>query len=535
MNLNRLFLLLTMCSLLFACTEKQTTEKTRPNILFCIADDATYKHMGAYGCDWVNTPAFDKIAQQGLLFTNAYTPNAKCAPSRSCIVTGRNSWQLEEAGNHWSYFPVKFKTYAESLEENGYFVGYTAKGVAPVVAKTETGENRLLLGKAYNSERCTPPTSQISNIDYAANFEKFLKEKPGDQPFCFWYGGMEPHRRYEYGSGIAKGNKNPEDVDEVFSFWPDKESTRTDMLDYAFEIEYFDSHLGKMLAVLEEQGLLDNTLIVVTSDNGMPFPRVKGQAYEYSNHLPMAVMWKEGIRKPGRVVEDFVSFTDFAPTFLEVAGIEQQASQMQTIQGKSLTDLLYNKRNSQKRDHVLIGKERHDVGRPDDVGYPIRGIRKGDYLFLHNYKTDRWPSGNPETGYLNCDGGATKSQILADRRETGSNQFWSYCFGKRPEREMYNVKNDPDCIVNLINEPSLQPLILELENQLVTELTKQQDPRMLGKGDIFDRYLYSYKADVDFYNRFMRGEEVNAGWVNKSDFESQEQMEIILKNISATH
>ncbi len=286
------------------CTFDSDDSTSKPNILFCIADDVTYQHMGAYGCEWVKTPAFDKVADNGLLFTNAYTPNAKCAPSRSIIATGRNSWQLEQAGNHWSYFPTKFQTYAETLLQNGYFTGYTAKGIAPVVAKTESGAPRHLLGKAYNSERLTPPTSEISNIDYAANFEAFLKDKPNGQPFCFWYGGMEPHRFYEYGSGITKGKKNVNDVDKVYSFWPDKETTRTDMLDYAYELEYFDSHLGRMLSMLEEKGMLENTLIVVTADNGMPFPRVKGQAYEYSNHLPLAIMWKNGIKQPGRIIED---------------------------------------------------------------------------------------------------------------------------------------------------------------------------------------------------------------------------------------
>lgn len=87
----------------------------RPNILFCIADDASFPHMGAYGCSWVQTPGFDRVAKEGILFTRCYTPNAKCAPSRSCILTGRNSWQLEEAANHWPHFPSKFKTYAETL------------------------------------------------------------------------------------------------------------------------------------------------------------------------------------------------------------------------------------------------------------------------------------------------------------------------------------------------------------------------------------------------------------------------------------
>jgi len=264
--------LLILFFLLSCKKELVEKERSRPNILFCIADDATFKHMGAYGCNWVETPAFDQVAKEGLLFLNAYTPNAKCAPSRSCIVTGRNSWQLEEAGNHWSYFPTKFKTYAEVLAEDGYEVGLTAKGVAPVVALTKDGKERKLLGKVYNDKKTTPPTKEISDIDYAANFTDFLNKKPKDKPFCFWYGGFEPHRFYEYGSGITKGGKKIEDIKKLPKFWPEKDAVKTDMLDYALEIEYFDSHLGKMLKALEEKGELDNTIIVVTSDNGMPFP-----------------------------------------------------------------------------------------------------------------------------------------------------------------------------------------------------------------------------------------------------------------------
>jgi arylsulfatase A-like enzyme len=523
------------CLFLIACSfvllfleckqEQKQVGNDRPNILFCIADDATYKHMSAYGCSWVETPAFDRVAAEGLLFVNAYTPNAKCAPSRSCIITGRNSWQLEEAGNHWSYFPTKFKSFAEVLGENGYDVGLTAKGVAPVVALTESGEKRELLGKAYNEKRTTPPTNMISDIDYAANFIDFLDEKAGAKPFCFWYGGFEPHRAYEYGSGIAKGGKKLEDVDEVLGFWPDKETVRNDMLDYALEIEYFDSHLDKMLHTLEVRGMLDNTIVVVTADNGMPFPRVKGQAYEYSNHLPLAIMWKKGIKTAGRTITDFVSFIDFAPTFLEVAGIEQAASQMQAIEGKSLTDILYSEEGQKitmERDHVLIGKERHDVGRPNDVGYPIRGIRKGDYLLVLNFETDRWPAGNPQTGYLNTDGSATKTQILNDRRVSGTDKYWDLCFGKRPGKELYNVVEDPFCINNLIDHPDLSEIESALESQLLMELKEQEDPRILGNGHVFDDYLYANEADRDFYKRQKKGENPKAGWVDETDFETAE-------------
>ncbi len=123
----------------------------RPNILFCIADDASYPHFGAYGCEWVRTPAFDRVAREGILFRNAYTPNAKCAPSRSCILTGRNSWQLEEAANHICFFPAKFKVYTETLAENGYFVGKTGKGWGPGVDNDANGRSRQMAGTAASS------------------------------------------------------------------------------------------------------------------------------------------------------------------------------------------------------------------------------------------------------------------------------------------------------------------------------------------------------------------------------------------------
>ena len=305
------------------------------------------------------------------------------------------------------------------------------------------------------------------------------------------------------------------------------------MLDYAFEIEYFDSHLEKMLKTLEDRGMLDNTIVIVTSDNGMPFPRVKGQAYEYSNHMPLAIMWKNGIKQPNRVINDFVSFIDFAPTFLELAGVEQAASQMQPIEGKSLTDILYSengKNISADRDYVLIGKERHDVGRPNDWGYPIRGIRKGDYLLVLNFEADRWPAGNPETGYLNTDGGATKTQILSDRRETGKNKYWDLCFGKRSGKELYNVVDDPFCINNLIDYPELSETANNLEIKLISELKKQKDPRMFGNGNIFDEYLYANEADRNFYKRYMNGENPKARWVRKTDFESLEAMKVLNQN-----
>jgi arylsulfatase A-like enzyme len=496
---------------------------SQPNILFVIADDASWKHFGAYGCDWVRTPAFDRVAREGILFANAYTPNAKCAPSRSIILTGRNPWQLEEAVNHSPHFPAKFTTYAEALGANGYWAGYTGKGWAPGDAGMRDGKKRELAGPDWSDKKLTPPAKWISKTDYASNFSDFLEAKPADQPFVFWLGSHEPHRRYEFGAGGKYAGKQLDEIDEVPPFWPDVDSVRTDMLDYAYEIEYFDGHLGRVLAELEATGELDNTIVVVTADNGMPFPRIKGQVYEYSNHLPLAIRWPKGIKNPGRTVDDIVSFADFAPTFMEVAGVTVQEGGMQPVIGKSLMDIFESKRNgvvNPDRDHILVGKERHDVGRPNDEGYPVRGIVKEGYLYLQNFKTDRWPVGNPEAGYLNTDGSPVKTLLLNGRRNRGEQKLWQLNFGKRATEELYNITEDPYCMNNLASNAEYTDRKEAMSGAMTEQLMTQRDPRILGNGDIFDNYKYSGKVH-DFYNRRMAGEKIPTSWVNESDFEKR--------------
>jgi arylsulfatase A-like enzyme len=495
--------------------------QSRPNILFALADDWSFGHASAYGTAWVRTPAFDRVAREGVLFTRAYTPNAKCAPSRAILLTGRQSWQLAEAANHVPFFPPKFKTWAEALSGHGYVTGMTGKGWGPGVANDANGKPRQMTGQPFNDVKSPSPTTGIAANDYAANFEKFLSTVPRGRPWSFWYGALEPHRGYEYGSGVSKGGKKLSDIDRVPDYWPDNDIVRNDMLDYAYEVEHFDRHLGRMLERLSQAGALNNTIVIVTSDHGMPFPRVKGQTYEFSNHVPLAIMWRNGIAVSGRTVHEYVSFADLAPTILEAAGLKWQDGGMQPAAGRSLVDILRSpaRRVEARRDHVLVGKERHDVGRPHDWGYPIRGIIKDDTLYLRNYEPDRWPSGNPETGYLNCDGSPTKSEILQRRREGRDTRSWALAFGRRPEEELYDLKQDPYCVTNLARAPEHGPRLQRLRQQMERELRAQGDPRMFGRGSLFDNYLYADETTRNFYERAMRGERPKAGWVNESDFE----------------
>ena len=432
--MKRILLPVSICLLLSWFASGDTK---RPNILFAIADDWSFGHAGAYGCQWVDTPNFDRIAREGILFSRAYTPNAKCAPSRAIILTGRYSWQLEEAGNHMALFPAKFGGYVERLAAAGYETGYTGKGWGPGFANDKDGKPRKITGTPYQKRKLKPHARAISNNDYAANFGDFLEAVPEEKPWAFWFGTLEPHRGYEKGVGARLGKKTG-DIDRVPGYWPDNETIRNDMLDYAVEVEHYDDHLGKIVALLEEAGQLDNTLVVATSDHGMPFPRAKGQVFEHSNHIPLAIRWPDGIAGTHRTVDDYVNFADLAPTFLEAAGIEEPGPVMQPISGRSLFDIFSVNKNGQvnpQRDHVLVGKERHDIGRPHSWGYPVRGIFKNDQLYVKNFEPDRWPAGNPETGYLNCDGSPTKTEILTMRRSGEDTLFWELCFGKRSLRK----------------------------------------------------------------------------------------------------
>lgn len=502
--------------MLVGVTEAATV--SRPNILFAVADDWSYGHAGAYGCPWIKTPAFDQVARQGLLFTQAFTPCGKCAPSRSCIITGRNPWQLKAAANHWCYFPLEFKSVVEALDEHGYFTGMTGKGWAPGVAKNAAGELRQMTGRPFQKRKLLSPTSFISSDDYAANFRDFLDAAPQGKPWFFWFGSWEPHRPYEYGSGAVKGGMKTSDIDHVPQCWPDNPTVRMDMLDYAFEAENFDKHLGLMLAELAKRGELSNTLVIVTSDNGMPFPHDKGYAYYNSVHLPLAIMWPDGIRQTGRVVNSCVSFIDLAPTFLNAAGVPWSQTGMAPITGRSLLPLLESADSTPPAgwpDHILISKERTDVGRPNDEGYPIRGIIKNGMLYIRNFETDRWPGGNPETGYLDTDGGPTKTEVLKARFVTAEEHFWQFCFGKLPADQLFDVRHDPDCLTNLAGKVSFAAL----QQELFTELKQQRDPRMFGQGHLFDEYPSANPKERNFYEKWMHGQYVDHGWILDTDFQ----------------
>jgi uncharacterized sulfatase len=323
----------------------------------------------------------------------------------------------------------------------------------------------------------------ISNNDYAGNFEDFLSAKPKDRPFSFWCGFHEPHRTYEEGSGLRSG-KRLEDA-AVPPFLPDTPEIRSDILDYYVEIEHLDRHLSRMLDLLEKRGELENTLVVVTADNGMSFPRSKATMYEYGIHMPLAVAWP-AVCKGGRKIDDLITFTDFAPTFLEAAGLPVP----KIMTGKSFVDVLKSGKAGRvdpARNWAVSGRERHSHARFDNLGFPARAIRTEQYLYIRNFKPDRWPAGDPEQ-YADVDNGPSKTFILKHRNDPKIKPFFEAAFGKQPAEQLFDIRTDPGCMKNLAGSSAHAAVLKKLRAQLDQTLLAQRDPRVLGTGDIWDSY-----------------------------------------------
>jgi N-sulfoglucosamine sulfohydrolase len=449
----------------------------QPNILLAIADDWGWPHASIAGTKGLNTPNFDRVAREGVLFTNTFCAAPQCSPNRAALLTGRHIGQLEEAGTHSSLFPNKFRVYPDLLENSGYHVGYTGKGWDPGNWR-KGGWLRNPAGPEYNQRKHnSAPWIGINPIDYAGNFEAFLAKRNKGAPFCFWYGGHEPHRKYEEGSGLKSGKKL-EDV-HVPAFLPDDAAVRSDMLDYFLEIEWFDAQLGAMLQKLEALGELENTLVVVTGDNGMSFPRAKANLYEYGVRVPLAIRWGDRV-KPGRTTDDLISFVDLAPTLLDAAGVTSP----EEMSGKTFLPLLTSDKPG-PNEFVVFGRERHAHARYDNVGYPARAIRTRDHLYIRNYKPDRWPAGDPE-GYSDIDDGPAKTFLVGNKSKYPA--LFDLAVGKRPEEELYAVGESMDCMENLAGKSEHRETTEKLSAKLAAVLSAQKDPRAIGTGDIFDSY-----------------------------------------------
>ncbi|GAB5552529.1 MAG: sulfatase [Saprospiraceae bacterium] len=475
-------------TLLFLCfifnwANGQSKEKQLPNIVFCLADDWGWPHAGAYGDAAVKTPNFDRIAAEGMLFNHAYVSSPSCTPSRNAFITGKYHWELGSGANLWSTLPLEHQSFIHLLAGQGYNTGRTK-------AKTWGPGN---LDDWINHYGAHPGTEAYDN------FETFLAKKGKNKPFFFWLGTSDPHRAYQKGIGKESGVEVAKV--HLFKHYPESDLVRNDVADYYFEVQRWDSLVGSVMAHLEENDLLENTIIIMTGDHGMPFPRCKGNLYDSGVRVPFALRWGKEL-KAGRQVEDFISFADIAPTLLEAANVKIP----EEMTGSSFMNIIQSKksgfRKSRKRSDIVFGRERHVPAqeKPNTNGYPSRGYRNEGFLYIRNYKPDLWPAGTGKLGatnypnqwYADCDGGPTKDYIVANKdKDERHARSYQLCFAKRPAEELYDVENDPDQVNNVASDPAYAKVLKRLRTKMHKKLTALHDPRAKDpdyKG--FDNYPY---------------------------------------------
>jgi uncharacterized sulfatase len=523
MQLNTTSLIFSLGSgfLISSCQAKEPAVQKRPNILIAISDDQSFAHTGFAGCKFIKTPGFDRIAANGIYFKNCWAGSPGSAPSRSSLVTGRYHWQNEQSGQHASSWMKKYIPIADELKMNGYYTGFTGKGVDPFQYARNDQDSlwrkENAAGPSFNKNRYKKKGDDertaggIGTGNYSENFREFMQKKKPGEPFYFWYGATEPHRAYEKDSWKRNG-KDPGKV-EVPGFLPDDPEIRGDILDYAVEIEWFDLHLTRILNYLDSIGELNNTIVIVTGDNGMPFPRAKANFYEYGIHVPLAISYP-GVFPGKRVVEDPVSFVDLAPTILEMTGIKPQ--KMLPISGRSIVNILKSGKSGvvdETKKYVFAGRERHSSARWNNLGYPVRAIRSREYMLVWNLKPDLWPAGDPqalktgtnellpmyginekgkhesEWAFTDVDESPSKAILVEHHNNPLIKPFFDLAFEKRPEFELYNVINDPFGLTNLYGKPEFEGITREMKTALFNELEKSGDPRMVGPDkEIFESY-----------------------------------------------
>lgn len=461
-NLSNIFAALILGTFfLGSCSEKQEDQVKRPNFLLLMSDNHSWNHLGCYGDPVVKTPNIDGLAQNGIRFTNAYCATPSCTPARASLLTGMDIWKLGEGANLWGTISSHFQVYTNLLEGSGYLVGHQGKGWGP--GNFEAG------GWARN-----PAGTKFEN------FQAFLDQRDEEQPFSYWFSSRNPHRPYA-------DNASKEDIDmaaiEVPSYLPDNDSVRMDMVDYYAEIQSFDSEVGAFIKVLEESGEMENTLIIVCSDNGWQMPRGLANLYTFGTKIPMVVTMPDRF-KGARVIDDFINLSDLAPTFLELADLAVP----EEMTAKSLVNILEVNSGGTiepERDFMVTARERHAFVRENGAGYGGRSIVTEDYLYIRNYEPEHWPAGDPPLfgdvdAHMLHYPSPTKEYMLRYREKEEVQELFNLAFEKRPEEELFDLRQDPYQLNNLAYNADYQNTKEMLSERLNAYLSKTGDPRLVG-------------------------------------------------------
>ena len=525
---------ITLCLLLFAGvwqTPRSIAQRApqKPNILFCFADDwgryasvfATLEKFPSLN-QIVKTPNIDRVAREGVLFRRAFVNAPSCTPSRSSLLSGRYFFNTGRGAIlQTAVWDEKIPSWPHLLRDAGYHIGESYKVWSPgtpVDAPFGAGKHAYeKAGRLSNdfSENVTAMIAQGQTLEAArsnllaevkANFDDFLAARKTGQPWHYFFGSTTTHRRWIKGSGKKLWAIEPDALKgKLPPFLPDVAEVREDVADYLGEAQAWDAYVGVLLKRLEETGEMDNTLVVVSGDHGMPgVTNGKCNLYDFGTGVALMMRWPQGIKGKARVIDDLVSIPDLAPTFLDVAGVAHPAG----MNMRSLLNLMQSDKNGlidKSREWVITGRERHVALANDNLPYPQRALRTNDFLYIRNFKPERWPLGHPNTltetnaptqdalesdtyvAFADMDASPTKAWLVKQRNEAQWRKFYDMAFARRAGEELYDLKKDPYQITNVAADKHYGVTRAKLAAQLMKILNDAGDPRVTGDGMTFER------------------------------------------------
>ena len=406
----------------------------KPNIVFIIADDIGWNDLGCYGNTHVKTPNIDKLSAEGLQFNSAFLTASSCSPSRCSIISGKYP-HCDGAAELHTPLPEEEIPFPLLLKESGY---YTVQA-----GKWHLGPAAHRAFDLYTDQ------NGYENGDGGENmWIPFLKERPRDKPFFFWLASHDAHR--PWGADTFKITHDPNKLD-VPIFFEDTPETRQDIASYYNEIGRFDYYVGKVREELQRQGVLENTVIIVTSDNGRPFPRCKTRVYDSGMKTPFIVYWPKEMRAKGLQTESLISAVDIAPTILEIAGVKIP----EDFQGKSFLPVINNS-TTEIRDEVFSEHNWHDYEALE------RMVRTKKYLYVLNARPNL-TNGGPADSKTS----ATQHSLNIVRDEGRLTPAQADIFMvPRPAEELFDVEKDPLQLLNLASVPEYQEVLRKMRKML---------------------------------------------------------------------
>ncbi|HMJ67423.1 MAG TPA: sulfatase [Cyclobacteriaceae bacterium] len=390
----------------------------RPNIVLIIADDVSQDDIGCYGNTAIRTPNLDRIAKEGLTFTNAFVTSSSCSPSRSSIITGRYPHNTGAAELH-TPLPPHLTYFPELLKKAGY---YTAQA-----GKWHEGPHTK---RAYD----TLMAGDINGDGGEEQWLTLLKNRPKEKPFFFWFAPYDAHREWQEDKRNTSHETSKVIVPPALT---DNEETRADLVAYYNEISRLDSYVGLLEKELQDQKIAENTIIIFMSDNGRPFAGSKTRLYDSGVKTPFIVKWPKGITQPGAQCQSLISSIDIAPTILSLAGVPLSP----TIQGKSFAKLLRSP-GTAFRNYVFTEHNWHDYEAYE------RAVRTTKLLYIINLRPDF-----ANQGPLDAVNSPSFKALLKARSNGLLTSLQKDVFlNPRPPEELFHVIEDPLQQTNLIAE-----------------------------------------------------------------------------------